>query len=175
MLLFQTVFHVVGSEPTVLTVFDDGLSSDMNVEVTFVTRVNTQLLTSQGEFALLTLIDHHRTRTRTRDENAGSKIFDLQRRWNALKKDFTLLKIVNGHVFATDLGGIQPDQFVVFIGDRHTVRRDDDIRSGCLRHRVLFFDIWRLRLSLGEVDAMGRRERTIAKRVQLGAQFHHIG
>ena len=148
----------------------------MNVEVTFVTRVNTQLMTSQGEFTLMTLIDQHRTRTRTDDENTGSKVFDLQRGWNALKEDFTLLKIVNGHVFATDLGGIQPDQFVVLIADRHTVRRDDDIRSGCCRRRgFFFFDIRLLRLRLGEVDSMGRRERTIAKRVQLGTQFHHIG
>ena len=163
--LLQSVFHVVRGESAVLAVLDDRLGGDVHVEVTFVAGVHTQLLTGQGEFTLLTLIDQHRTRTRTDDENARAKSLDLQRGGNALQEDFTFLEIVDHHVFARELCGLHTDQFILLVADRHGVRRDDDIGHGRRRDFCFYFALRLFRVTPREADAMARGERPISKRV----------
>ena len=95
----------------------------MNVEIAFVGRVNEQLVTGQGEFALMAFIDQHRMRTRTDDDDASVKILHLQRCWNAFEKDFAVLEILDGHVFAVDFVGFEVNEFIVLVGYVDTAHR----------------------------------------------------
>ena len=58
-ILLRFVHDIVGRESAMVTIFDDGLGCEMNVEVALVARVNEELVAGQGELALVAFIDQH--------------------------------------------------------------------------------------------------------------------
>ena len=168
--VFSRYSTLYGANRTLVTVFDDRLGGDVNVEITDLTSVNSELLRGQAEFALFALIDHDRPRARTDDDDARLQILHLDRRRNAEEKQFALTEILDRHVFAVQFGRGETNQFVLPIDDRHRVRR------GGLRNVLyLHFDVIR-RAATARFDRfeIQRRLRRL-QRVELLTEFQHVG